>query len=94
MAMKSESVAKTERPDNSSIENVAMFMSGGGRSGHEVQVIQKHTCMLGMVLLESNLNRAGTLGVSLREFQSNLNLEKQVFVFFTGAVLEHFDHTS
>lgn len=56
MAMKTESVAKTERPDNSSIENVAMFMSSGGRSGHEVQVIQKHTCMLGMVLLESNLN--------------------------------------
>lgn len=92
MAMKTESVAKTERPDNSSIENVAMFMSSGGRSGHEVQVIQKHTCMLGMVLLESNLNRAGTLGVSLREFQSNL--EKQVLVIFTGAVVEHFDHTS
>lgn len=92
MAMKTESVAKTERPDNSSIENVAMFMSSGGRSGHEVQVIQKHMCMLGMVLLESNLNRAGTLGVSLREFQSNL--EKQVFVIFTGAVVEHFDHTS
>lgn len=92
MAMKTESVAKSERPDNSSIENVAMFMSSGGRSGHEVQVIQKHTCMLGMVLLESNLNRAGTLGVSLREFQSNL--EKQVFVIFTGAVVEHFDHTS
>lgn len=92
MAMKTESVAKTERPDNSSIENVAMFMSSGGRSGHEVQVIQKHTCMLGMVLLESNLNRARTLGVSLREFQSNL--EKQVFVIFTGAVVEHFDHTS
>lgn len=94
MAMKTESVAKTERPDNSSIENVAMFMSSGGRSGHEVQVIQKHTCMLGRVLLESNLNRAGTLGVSLKEFQLNLNLEKQVFVVFTGAVLEHFDHTS
>lgn len=90
--MKTESVAKTERPDNSSIENVAMFMSSGGRSGHEIQVIKKHTCMLGMVLLESNLNRAGTLGVSLREFQSNL--EKQVFVIFTGAVVEHFDHTS